>query len=298
MAEDQKNKKSDSRQRRVSIGTREIVARGLDTSIWTDLYHGSLTISWPRFIGIAVAAYVALNALFGLLYALVPGAIANSDNHGPLATFFFSIETIASVGYGDMHPQSFYGHVIASIETFVGLFSIALMTGLIFARFSQPRARIVFAERPVISMHDGKPTLMMRVANARTNMVSDAAAKLWLMRNEMSGEGSRLRRFYELPLVRSENPMFIMTWSIFHVIDENSLLFGQTIEELRKADVGFILSLSGNDETSAQVIRARHSYSDSDLAWDHRYHDILEIAEDGLVTVNYHHFHKVIPVGE
>ena len=296
MSENHKPKKAPPRERRVSIGTRQIVTRGLNASIWSDLYHGSLTISWPKFIGIAVSAYIALNMLFGLLFAIVPDAISNTDKHGYLGTFFFSIETMASVGYGDMHPQSLYGHAIASIETFVGLFSIALMTGLIFARFSQPRARIVFAERLVISIHDGKLTLMMRVANARTNMISDASAKLWMLRNEVSSEGTRLRRFHELTLVRNENPMFILTWSIFHVIDESSLLFGKSIDELRAGDVGFLLSISGNDETSSQVIRARHSYSDAEIAWDHRYHDILETGEDGLVTVNYHHFHTVLPI--
>ena len=298
MANDRTPKKPVLRERRVSLGPRSIITRGLEANIWTDAYHASLTVSWPVFIGAAASAFILLNAVFGVLYALESGAIANADAHGWLGYFFFSIETIASVGYGDMHPQTTYGHAIASVEIFVGLFNIALLTGLIFARFSQPRARIIFAKRPVVAPFDGQSTLMLRVANARTNMISDASAKLWFMRNTTTAEGTTMRRSFELALVRTENPSFVLSWSIFHIIDAASPLFGLDAAALGQIDSGLILSISGHDETSAQMVRARQIYPHTEIAWGHHYSDILETSPDGLMIVNYHLFHEIRPVGE
>lgn len=284
------------KERRVWLGSREIIARGLAANVWTDAYHASLTVSWPVFVGAAAIAFIVINGFFGVLYALSPNAIANVAAHGLLGYFFFSIETIASVGYGDMHPLTHYGHTIASIEIFVGLFSIALLTGLIFARFSQPRARIIFADRPVISPYEGQPTLMLRVANARINMISDASAKLWFMRNLVTAEGTPMRRFFELPLARLENPMFVLSWSIFHVIDEASPLYGLDEDGLRQVDGGLVLSIAGHDETSGQMVRARRIFSHEDVAWGYQYSDILETTAGGPVIVNYQSLHDIEPV--
>ena len=297
MAGDTTEKQRAPRERRVSLGRRSIITRGLEANIFTDAYHASLTVSWPGFISAAAGAFIVLNAVFGALYALVPGAIAQVEAHGLLGYFFFSIETIASVGYGDMHPQTVYGHTIASIEIFVGLFSIALLTGLIFARFSQPRARIIFARRPVVAPFEGQPALMLRVANARTNMISDASAKLWFMRSLTTAEGTPMRRSFELALVRVDNPMFVLSWSIFHIIDAASPLYGLDEEGLRHADGAIVLSISGYDETSAQMVRARQIYAHDEIAWNHQYRDILDLNPDGLTIVNYHLFHEIKPVG-
>lgn len=284
------------KERHVSLGSRKIIARGLATNVWTDAYHASLTVSWPVFIGAAATAFIVLNGFFGFLYALSPDAIANVAAHGLFGYFFFSIETVASVGYGDMHPLTQYGHTIASIEIFIGLFSIALLTGLIFARFSQPRARIIFANRPVISPYEGQPTLMLRAANARINMISDASAKLWFMRSHTTAEGMPMRRSFDLPLVRLENPMFVLSWSIFHIIDEASPLYGLDEKALREVDGGFVLSITGHDETSGQMVRARQIYSHEELAWGYQYSDILETRDDRSVIVNYQLLHEIKPV--
>lgn len=298
MASDTTKQHRGLRERRVSLGRRSIITRGLEANIWADAYHASLTVSWPVFIGAAASAFIVLNAVFGVFFALVPGAVAHVDAHGLLGYFFFSIETIAGVGYGDMHPQTQYGHTVASIEIFTGLFGVALLTGLIFARFSQPRARIIFARRPVVAPFDGQPTLMLRVANARTNMISDASAKLWFMRNITNAEGTAMRRFYELALVRVDNPMFVLSWSIFHIIDEASPLYGLDADGLRQADGGIVLSITGYDETSAQMVRTRQIYTHDEIAWNHQYLDILDLNPDGLTIVNYHLFHAIKPVGE
>src|SRR5712691_13434010 len=147
-----------------------------------------MTAYWPVFFGSAALIFIALNAVFAFLYSLGHDPIANAAENGPLAPFYFSIETLATVGYGDMHPQTNYGHLVATVEIFTGMSFLAVMTGLIFARFSRPRARLVFAHNPVVNRHEGQPTLMIRVANARANMIADAAAQLWLVRTERSAE--------------------------------------------------------------------------------------------------------------
>src|ERR1700734_4544025 len=197
-----------------------------------------MTIYWPMFFGSAAAIFVFLNAMFAFVFWLGDKPIANVSPELPLplSLFYFSIETLAPVGYGDMHPQTNYGHLIATIEIFTGMSFLAVMTGLIFARFSRPRSRFVFADHPVVTVHQGQPTLMMRVANARNNTISQATARLWLFRLEYTAEGHQLRRFHELKLERQEHPMFALSWTLLHKIDENSALFGVSAEELDKAD--------------------------------------------------------------
>jgi inward rectifier potassium channel len=181
----------DNRTHLVRVGHREIETLGLSQGFWTDLYHRSMTVYWPVFFGSAALLFVVLNAIFACLYALGPQPIANAGR--PLDYFYFSIETLATVGYGDMHPQTDYGHLVATVEIFTGMVFLAVMTGLIFARFSRPRARFLFAKHPVVATRDGQSTLMIRMANARHNTISRATARLWLLRIETSMEGDQFR---------------------------------------------------------------------------------------------------------
>jgi inward rectifier potassium channel len=220
--------------------------------------------------------------------------IANAAENGPLAYFYFSIETLATVGYGDMHPQSDYGHLIATIEIFTGMCFLAVMTGLIFARFSRPRARFVFANNPVITRHEGRQTLMIRMANARHNTISRANARLWIMRAERTKEGDQLRRFYELKLDRSEHPMFVLSWMLFHVIDKDSPLYGLTASDLNEGDALLVLNVGGVDDSSAQQLYARHVYSWRDIRWQHRYKDITSVSPLGRFLLDYTKFHDTV----
>ena len=192
------------------IGLREIETRGLAPAFWTDLYHRSMTVHWPAFFGFAALIFIVLNAVFAFVYWLGGNPIANvsPDLPLPFSLFYFSIETLATVGYGDMHPQTNYGHLVATVEIFTGMSFLAVMTGLIFARFSRPRARFVFARHPVVTTHNGQQTLMIRVAYARHNTISQATARLWLFRLEVTKEREEFRRYYELKLERREHPMF------------------------------------------------------------------------------------------
>src|SRR6202167_5722885 len=178
-----------------------------------------MTVYWPVFFGSAALIFALLNAFFALFYSFGNQPIANAAGKSPLQLFYFSIETLATVGYGDMHPQTDYGHFIATVEIFTGMCFLAVLTGLVFARFSRPRARFVFATHAVVTAHEGRPTLMIRTANARHNTISRATARLWLIRAERTQEGDQLRRFYDLTLERSEHPMFVLSWFLFHYID-------------------------------------------------------------------------------
>jgi inward rectifier potassium channel len=281
----------------VRIGARVIETRGLDTGFWTDLYHRSLTVYWPVFFASAAAIFIVLNAVFAFLFWLGHEPIANVAPDLPLSLFYFSIETLATVGYGDMHPQTNYGHLVATVEIFTGMSFLAVMTGLIFARFSRPRARFLFANHPVVSMQQGRPTLMIRIANARNNTISQATARLWLFRLENMNEGHQLRRFYELKLDRREHPMFGLSWTLFHVIDETSELYGLTPNDLHATEGAFVLNVSGVDDKSAQQLYARKIYSCDAIHWNHRYQDITSLTAAGRLLLDYSLFHETMPEG-
>jgi inward rectifier potassium channel len=289
--------KSERKTHLVRIGNRAVEARGLKGGFWTDLYHRSMTVYWPVFFGTAAGIFVILNALFAFLFSLGDQPIANvsPDLPLPMSLFYFSIETLATVGYGDMHPQTNYGHLVATVEIFTGMCFLAVMTGLIFARFSRPRARFIFAENPVVTAHQGRPTLMIRVANARNNTISQATARLWLFRMEHTAEGSQLRRYHELELERHEHPMFTLSWTIFHIIDETSPLYGMTEQDLAAADTAFALNVGGVDDSSAQRLYARKLYSYRDIKWKYRYRDITSTSAAGRLVIDYSLFHDVVP---
>jgi inward rectifier potassium channel len=284
-----------SRSQIVRIANREVETRGLSTGFWTDIYHHAMTVSWPAFFAWAGAVFIILNSVYASLYFLGDNPVANVRSGSFLDFFFFSIETLATVGYGDMHPQSNYGHFIATVEIFTGMSCLAVMTGLVFARFSRPKARFVFAQYAVVTAHLGRPTLMARVANARHNTISGANAKLWLIQRETTPEGQTLRRYYELTLERHENPVFAFSWTIFHIIDEFSPLSGVTTDQLIKSEAALVLTISGFDDSSAQQLWARQGYSHKDIRWRHRFVDITSWSDDGRMLLDYEKFHDVVP---
>jgi inward rectifier potassium channel len=282
--------------RHIRVGEREFLTQGLPAAVLQDLYHHFMTVSWPRLFGTIAAFFLVFDTLFGCLYDLVPGCIANLSPPGFLGSFFFSVETLATVGYGDMHPETLYGHTVAMVEIFVGLMMLALITGLMFARFSRPRARFLFARLAVVRPIDGKLTLMFRAANARQNVVQEASANLRLLRDEVTEEGFHIRRITDLKLLRSEHPAFALGWTIMHVIDETSPLQAQSAESLHASGAVFILSVSGTDETTGQVLMARGEYASTAIRWNEAFLDILQEAEDGTVSIDYGKFHDVEPL--
>jgi inward rectifier potassium channel len=283
------------RTRLVTIGDFEVETRGLTSGFWTDLYHRSMTVSWPIFFASAAVIFIVLNTVFAGFYMLGKNPVANVSDELPLSLFYFSIETLATVGYGDMHPQTNYGHLVATVEIFTGMSFLAVMTGLIFARFSRPKARFVFAKYPVVGNRQGQSALMIRVANARHNTISQATARLWLVREEQMAEGDTVRRFYELILDRNEHPVFSLSWTLYHAIDETSPLYHMDREELVAADATLVLNLGGVDDSSAQRLAARKVYSAEDIRWRQRYVDITSDSPGGRLLIDYTKFHDVIP---
>jgi inward rectifier potassium channel len=280
----------------VKVGKRRIVTEGIVQPIFHDLFHHFMTVSWPRLFATLAAFFLVFDLLFGFLYYAVPGCIVNLSPPGFAGDFFFSVETLATVGYGEMHPATFYGHMVAMIEIFVGLMSLALITGLMFARFSRPRARFLFSKNAVVRPIAGKPTLIFRAANERQNVVQDASARLRMLRDEVTEEGYRFRRIVDLPLLRSEHPAFALGWTIMHAIDAASPLSAETAESLLESKAVFVLSLSGTDENTGQTLMARGEYSGADIRWNSTFHDILEEAPDGTLHVDYGKFHEIEPL--
>src|SRR3981081_30035 len=203
-SQNERTSERSSKARVVQFGGREIVTEGLHINFWADISHRCMTASWPAFIGGAALVFIAFHPVFAVLYWIGNQPISNVPGGAYIDYLYFSIETLSTAGYGDMHPQTHYGHFVAAVELFTGIFSMSLMTGLIFARFSRPNPLFLFVNHPAFSSHDGKPTLMVRFANERHNIIGNATARLWLLKNVVSKEGQALRRFYELPLVRNE----------------------------------------------------------------------------------------------
>ncbi len=284
-----------ARPRLRKIGGRRIIAEGLESNLWKDVYFNAMTASWPTFIAALAVAFVALNFVFALVYDLGDAPIANARD-GLADLFFFSVETTSTVGYGDMHPQTDYGHIVATVENFVGMMLLAMMTGLVFARISRPRARLIFARYPVVAMHNGVKTLMFRMANARSNFISEATAKTWMIGPSVSQEGRRLVGFQPMRLVKSENPTLALSWVLFHPIEADSPLYGMDDETLNSSEINFVVSIVGFDETSGQTVHARDVFAAQDVRFGHEYEDIIWSDGSGMRHIDYAKINATRPV--
>ncbi|MEW6496138.1 MAG: ion channel [Cyanobacteriota bacterium] len=288
-----------NRKKRCDIVTNrrfEVVRKGVSHSHWRDPYHLMLTMDWLSFIGVTVVSYVATNAVFALLYLAGGDSIKNARPGSFLDAFFFSVQTMATIGYGAMYPQTDYANLLVAIEALIGLLGVAMATGLMFARFSSPTARVLFSRVAVIAPHNGLPTLMLRVANERRNQILEAQIGVSLLRNEITTEGHFMRRFYDLKLIRSQTRIFALSWMVMHVIDENSPLYGETPESLAEMETDMIVTLTGIDETVSQTVHARHYYITDEILWNMRFVDIFSNKLDGRRVLDLTRFHEVTPV--
>ena len=253
---------------------------------WRDPYHIAVTISWRSFAGVALAAIALINGVFALLYLAVPGAVQNLHPGDLFMAFCFSLETQATVGYGEMAPISPYGHAVAAVEIIVGMAFTAVMTGLIFIRFSRPRARFLFADTLVVTRHNGRQTLMLRMANGRFNAMTSVGATLGVVLKEVTQEGRPFQGVYDLPLVRSKIPVFPLTWTIMHVIDASSPLHDVSPEQLADMDARFFVGLEGRDTALQAVVQDMRTYSHTEIAHGMRYVDMITHSEAGQTTAD------------
>jgi inward rectifier potassium channel len=256
-----------------------------------DTYHHVLTLTWPRFAAVLLAVYILLNFVFASLY-LLGGKCISGLPAGKLAdAFFFSVETLATVGYGHMYPDTFYGHCVTTAEIVIGMFGMAVITGLIFIRFSRPTARILFSQCAVISPFDGVPTLMLRVANARHIAMAEAEFRVMLFRNETIKEDENIRRFYPLKLQLERIIAFPVALTLRHIIDESSPLYGVTPEDLKKSDTRLMASVVCIDTVIPAPVQSATDYSSDDILWNRRFVEIYKETSDGQLTVDYGRIH-------
>jgi inward rectifier potassium channel len=280
----------------IQIGGRRIYGTGLEREILSDFFHYAMTISWLRLIGLYLITVAVVNLLFAGLYSLGADTVIGAHPPSFPEIFFFSVAVFGTVSFGGVQPGSLYGHTLVTTEIILGIGSYAVMTGLAFARFSRPRAHLLFTRHPLMATHEGQPALMLRVANARHNYISNAHAKMWLIASDRGEHASRARRFYRLQLLRDDNPMFMLSWTLFHVIDEHSPLYGMDAAEFAAIDANLIVIISGFDENYGQEVRARHLYTHDDVRWNHQYADIIHQSSPGVTHVDYGKFHDLVPL--
>ena len=266
---------------RVQIGRFTYAKKGVSRFDLRDPYHLAVTLTWPQFLAGLLATYMCVNLVFAVLYTLVPGAVANARPGSLADAFFFSFETLATVGYGEMYPGSLYGHLIACAEIASGLGFTAIMTGLVFVRFSRPRAKFLIADRLVVCMHNGTPTLMLRVGNGRTTPLGEAQARLNVLLQEISAEGMRVRSVQELKLLRGRIPIFPLTWTLMHVMDEKSPLHGMSSQDMIEGDTNLFLSIEARDPSLAATVHELRTFAPQDVAFGMRYVDTISWEADG-----------------
>ncbi len=268
---------------------------GLRTPWRRDLYHRTLTLRWWWFLLLGIGLYLLVNAVFGLLYLLQPGSIQNARPGSFADAFFFSVQCISTIGFGQMLPATFYANVLATAEAIFSLVLVALATGSVFARISRPTARVMFADHAVVTVHDGVPTLIIRLGNQRMSQILEADVAVTLLRSERTAEGVEFRRFHNLTLARSHTPIFALTFSVMHVIDATSPLAGATAETMADSDAELLITVTGLEETTSQTVHARHSYNPAEILWGHRFADIFTVDDGGRRAIDYGRFHHTEP---
>lgn len=267
--------------RRLLIGGYAIKKTGVPRFDWRDPYYFAVALSWPQFLLSLIALFAAINLCFGLLYLVRPGSLANAHVGSLSDAFFFSLETATTVGYGDIYPAGFYGRVVAGSEMMVGLAFTALTTGLLFVRFSRPKARITYAKNAVIAVHNGSPALMIRIGNARFSMISGAAAHLGVICTSRGPDGQLLRQVHELALARPRLPLFTLIWTLVHQIDAASPLHGYDDARLVEDDVHLFVSIEGHDVTLGTTIVDTQDYGPSEILCGMRYAGIVSVDAEG-----------------
>jgi inward rectifier potassium channel len=270
-----------------------IRSKGARISFHDDFYPFLLKLTWPRFFGLFALTFVALNAIFAGLYLLRPGCVTGADSY--LDYFFFSIETFATIGYGEMTPTGTWAHIVMSLEALSGICATALMTGLIFARFTRPTSQILFSDRMIIAPWNGVPHLMFRMANQRQNQLVEAQLSLMVLLKEQTIEGATIRRPTDLTLVRSRNAMFALTWLAMHRIDESSPFYGENaMAKLAEQAAEVFVTITGFDETLMQTVHARFRYALDHIVPAKRFADVLEVDAEGVRTIDYDKFHEIV----
>jgi inward rectifier potassium channel len=275
------------------LGPEQIEIIGEARPLLRDAYHGFIRASWSASLGIVASSYLAMNVLFALAYHVAGGV---TGAHDFLDCFFFSVQTSGTIGYGTLHPSSTAAEAVVTVEALSTIIFVAITTGLVFAKFSRPQARVQFAKNPAIAIFDGVPTLMFRLGNQRDSRLIEATLRVVLTRTEINPEGVKLYRLYDLTLERDRSPALSRSWLVLHRIRPGGLLDGATPESLARDEVEFTLTLVGLDEVSAQSLHAQMHYTDRDVRFDVRHADMLSERPDGGLRLDITRFDELVPM--
>lgn len=252
----------------------------------TDPYHLAVSLPWWGFTVALVGCWLAINLVFALLYWLGPGAVANARPGSVSDAFFFSIETLATVGYGVMAPANLYGHIVSATEIVTGMAFTAISTGLLFVRFSRPRAKFIYAEDAVITSHNCAPTLMVRFANGRLSILNNADVRMYLLLPERTQEGAIYRRVHNLKLTQAHLPVFVLPWTVMHPVDRSSPLFGHDAASLIDAGARLILSVEAHDVSLGAPVRDMKNYAAVEIQFGMHYADTVSQDGNGRTTAD------------
>jgi inward rectifier potassium channel len=283
----------------IQSGQVEFVKVNTDAWKWRDVYRWLLGLRWPQFAAFVAVIYVALNLFFAIFYSLDPNSVAGTTtSQWFLDCFFFSVQTLATVGYGHMYPQSIYGHIVSTVEIMTGVFLLAVMTGLIFVRFSRPIARVVFSRSMVIAPLNGKPTLMVRIGNENHHSMVEAKFRIMYSYDQQLAEGGDFRYFHDLKLHFDRITVFPAALTLRHEIDGKSPLHGATIESLEAERALFFVSVVGIDPVIAAEVQTQTDYSWRDVQFGHRFVEIYResTGKSRRLTVDYGRLHDTEPV--
>lgn len=265
---------------------------GVDESPWQDLYHRLSRLTWPRFFGVLLLVFFVMNAVFAELYYLSPGSIANIPPKAWFSNLAFSIQTMSTIGYGYFYPQSATGHFLVTCEAVIGICFTAILTGLVFAKFSRPGSRIAFSQNAILAKQNKQDILSLRLGNVRTNRVYEGRATLALLRDEVTAEGEKIRRIVDLKLLRSETPLFTLSWTLVHVIDESSPLFRVSIEHMQKEGWELVVTFIGIDQDLSQNVIGHTLYSADRIVRARKFRDMIE-REGATRVIDFSKLHDI-----
>jgi inward rectifier potassium channel len=265
---------------------------GVEETFFTDLYHRAMRLTWSRFFSIVFLSFIFVNLFFAILFWIAPGSLSDGGLSTFWTTFTFSVETFSTIGYGNIYPTSDYGNLVVILEAATSLISTALLTGLIFSKFSRPSARIIFSSNILMTTQNGNPVLSVRLGNVRANTVFDGRARMTLLRDETSAEGEKLRRLVDMKLVRDETPLFSLSWTLFHIIDDKSPIKGVTLEEVKEKGWEIIVTFVGLDQDMAQTIAAHSTYNGDHVKRARKFVDMIDF-NHGVRVIDFSKLHLI-----